>query len=162
MLVEPTAPAVDPVLSLLIGAFGAALLAALAGFVGAAINSRREHSRWVREERLNAYTAFLRVTELTWPMQSKDRAVWRAHMDDMTAAVSVVHILGPDTVTARALLHLDAQLDFGGAHRKFNGVEDGKPNPALAPRFEQTAARAQITRDAFVAAVRVPLKIKNR
>lgn len=46
---------VDPLLSLLVGAFGAALL----GLIGAWIQSRREHRKWLRERRYEAYRAFM-------------------------------------------------------------------------------------------------------
>jgi hypothetical protein len=46
---------VDPLLSLLVGAFGAAIL----GLIGAWIQSRREHRKWLRERRYEAYRAFM-------------------------------------------------------------------------------------------------------
>jgi hypothetical protein len=46
---------VHPLFSLLVGALGAAIL----GLVGAWIQSRREHQKWLRERRYEAYKAFM-------------------------------------------------------------------------------------------------------
>lgn len=53
-----TAPAaMDPTLLALLSIFGGAALTVAAGFVGAGIQARREHARWLRERRFDAYTA---------------------------------------------------------------------------------------------------------
>lgn len=51
--IEPTLLALIPVITV--------VLTIVAGLVGAWIQSRREHTRWLREERLAAYIAFLTV-----------------------------------------------------------------------------------------------------
>lgn len=53
--------ALDPTAQVLLTIFGAALVTALAGFAGAALQSQRDHQRWVRERRLNAYVAWLKT-----------------------------------------------------------------------------------------------------
>lgn len=50
---------VDPLTTLLVGAFGAATLTLIGGFVGAFIQHRREHERWLRQRRYEAYRAFM-------------------------------------------------------------------------------------------------------
>lgn len=50
---------VDPLVSLLVGALGAALL----GLFGAWIQSRREHAKWLREKRFAAYLTLLQVID---------------------------------------------------------------------------------------------------
>jgi len=148
---------IDPLVSLLVGAFGAALL----GLFGAWVQFGREHARWIREQRIDAYKTFLRVTEMMWPAQSPDRTVWRAHMDDMSAALGEVTLVGPDLVTTAAADYLDAVLGFASVQRKVNGVEDGKPRPRLEPHLRLLAARTNAARDALVTAARAPLKIRN-
>lgn len=46
----PAAP-IDPTLLALLSIFGGATLTVIAGFFGAWIQSRREHSKWLREQR---------------------------------------------------------------------------------------------------------------
>lgn len=45
----------DPTLLALLSIFGGAALTVIAGFIGAWIQGRREHKKWLREQRLNAY-----------------------------------------------------------------------------------------------------------
>jgi hypothetical protein len=52
----------DPTLLAILSIFGGAALTAAAGFVGAAIQARREHMRWLREQRFVAYRDTLAQT----------------------------------------------------------------------------------------------------
>lgn len=79
---------VDPLVTLLVGAFGAALIALL----GAWIQSRREHSRWIREQRLAAYLAYARETER---ILSGTKHVSPKDAQDATATL---RLLGPQEV----------------------------------------------------------------
>jgi len=45
--------------TLLLTALGGAVVAALAGFIGAWIQGRQEHSKWLREKRIARYEEFL-------------------------------------------------------------------------------------------------------
>jgi len=58
-----SAPAIDPTFQILLTVFGAALVTALAGFAGAWLQGRREHARWVRERRYDAYVGAMQVAE---------------------------------------------------------------------------------------------------
>lgn len=58
---DPNTSTLDPTLQALLAIFGGALIAALAGLAGAAIQGRREHKRWLRERR---YEAFVRAYAL--------------------------------------------------------------------------------------------------
>lgn len=51
-------PAIDPTVLAILSIFGGALIAALAGLIGAWIQARREHRAWLREKR---YEAFVNV-----------------------------------------------------------------------------------------------------
>lgn len=54
--------ALDPTLLALLSIFGGALLTAAAGFWGAWRQSKREHTRWVRERRYEAYLDFVAMS----------------------------------------------------------------------------------------------------
>lgn len=54
---------IDPTAQVLLTIFGAALVTALAGFAGAWLQGRREHARWVRERRYEAYVSAMQVAE---------------------------------------------------------------------------------------------------
>lgn len=53
----------DPVASTLLSVFGGVAFTALAGGIGALIQSRREHARWLRERRYDAVVAALVLLE---------------------------------------------------------------------------------------------------
>ncbi|TFD04117.1 hypothetical protein [Cryobacterium sp. TMT1-66-1] len=95
-------------LSALIGA----LVVALAGLLGAFIQGRREHSKWVREQRYTAYTAFAAaVAHLRDAMEAEqplpDAAV-------IHAAVQALYILGPRSMKDAAVrLTEAARVDTG-------------------------------------------------
>lgn len=152
---------IDPVVSFIVGALGAAILTVLGGLLVLWLTTRSDHARWVRSERIAAYGAFLKVAETTWAMQSPDRAVWRAHMDDMASALAPVRIVGPDSIATAAEKHMDAALNFGSIQRKVNGVENGVPQPSLDPELQLAGAASQATRAAFVAVARKHLKFEG-
>lgn len=96
---------VETLFSLLVGALGAALL----GLLGAWIQSRREHIRWLRAERLKAYVDVLQV--LTRMPEDKEiratDAEWLRSFSDATAAVEM---LGPRRVS-REITFLSRTLE---------------------------------------------------
>lgn len=84
---------VDPLVSLLVGALGAALL----GLLGAWIQSRREHARWIREQRLAAYLDYIRLIE-RMPYLTKVDEETLAFIDSLTASVATLRLVGPRAV----------------------------------------------------------------
>lgn len=117
-------PALDPTFQVLLTIFGGALVAALAGFVGAGIQSRREHKRWQRERRYEAFVAAYALTkafDLNWSKQlkivEKDRPDLGVDDPRLQALISEADalygtvaerlaplaILGPDIVAANYL-----------------------------------------------------------
>lgn len=60
--------ALDPTTQVLLTIFGAALVTALSGFAGAALQARRDHKRWIRQERLAAYVNFLQLVYQIWAL----------------------------------------------------------------------------------------------
>ncbi|MGH3040267.1 MAG: hypothetical protein ACRDNG_00740 [Gaiellaceae bacterium] len=103
-----TAP-IDPLLALLVGAFGAAILTVIGGLIGAWIQSIREHRKWLRERRLDAYLEFMtsmsrvtRLAEETPTLENAERVLAELHAleDPMLASGDAVSILGPRAVNA--------------------------------------------------------------
>jgi hypothetical protein len=82
---------------ILLTALGGAIVAALAGLLGAWLQSRREHDMWVRERRFEAYTLYMQVAQrynvkLSGKTESLDDEVF---LDEMISAEAAVDLLGP-------------------------------------------------------------------
>ena len=95
----------DPLAALLIGAFGASAI----GLLGAWIQGRREHVRWLREKRFDAYRAFMvDMNELsrlrkspvsTLTVVTKIRRTNKLN-DRFPHSYEAVSLLGPKSVNA--------------------------------------------------------------
>ena len=104
---------IDPTLLALIPV-ATALMAIIAGVVGAWMQSRREHSRWVRERRYEAYTELdealgrVHVQQAVAEAQSEGHFLGdepfltqdsvRTFMDELPGALARVNLLGPKYV----------------------------------------------------------------
>ncbi|TFB76748.1 hypothetical protein E3O21_10085 [Cryobacterium flavum] len=96
----------------LVSALIGALVVALAGLLGAFIQGRREHSKWVREQRYTAYTAYAAaVNHLRDAMEAgqtpPDPAV-------VHAAIQALYILGPRSMKDAAVRLTEAALTDTG------------------------------------------------
>ena len=92
------AAGVDPFV-LLVTALGGATVAALIGLLGAWIQNRREHSKWLRERRLARYDAFLSAaaeTRFAVSIGEDDR--YKAGLERTTNAVAELLLVGPNEV----------------------------------------------------------------
>ena len=83
-------------------AFGAVAVTVTSGFVGAWIQSRREHHRWIRERRYEAYVAFLSAADkwairMSEPNQDKEAPEF---YDEMVRGETAVDLIGSDEVRA--------------------------------------------------------------
>lgn len=95
---------VDPLFSLLIGAFGASLV----GLLGAMVQSKREHTKWLRAQRLDAYGRFMAdMGEWRFLLEhaaSRRRAEENDELGTVRARVlasgDAVSLLGPKSVNA--------------------------------------------------------------
>jgi hypothetical protein len=98
---------IDPLITLLVGAFGAALL----GLLGAWIASKRDHRKWIREQRFSAYVEYLLVAQqiasLNGPDDADDheRVDTNQLSDGLQNASATLQLLGPDEVVAAVLRH---------------------------------------------------------
>jgi hypothetical protein len=110
---------VESVLSLLIGALGAAVL----GLIGAWIQSLREHRKWLREQRFEAYRAFMKDMDslgylaTTTPtlvnaigLNKRANALLEGYAD----AFEAVSLLGPKNVNAAGQQWVWAARDLKG------------------------------------------------
>lgn len=100
---------VDPLIALLVGAFGAALLTVIGGLIGAWIQSIRDHRKWLRERRFEAYRDFmidmaqlseLVSTKITVSNAERVKTRLQAVSDDITRSAEAVSLLGPRAVNA--------------------------------------------------------------
>lgn len=104
---------IDPTALALLSIFGGAALTVIAGFIGAWLQTRREHDRWVREKRLTAYLSFLTVAyELDEVLVESDEV--SAEVADLSKefAALKVEAAGAKNVAKRtALAERQSELD---------------------------------------------------
>jgi hypothetical protein len=117
----------DPTIQVLLTIFGGALIAAVAGLLGAMLQGRREHKRWLRERRFEAFVrafALLKAFDLNASKQKRIAAAMRADSEtadadalrieqlqteadqlytSVAAELAPIIVLGPNAVTERAL-----------------------------------------------------------
>ncbi|MFN4001962.1 hypothetical protein [Microcella sp.] len=92
----------DPFLTFIGGAFGASLV----GLGGAWLASRREHKRWIREQRLSAYLGLLSAVDKYTTAAMMDTASetqgryfdHQAFAQELPSVAAVVTLLGPKQV----------------------------------------------------------------
>lgn len=96
---------VDPLFALLVGALGASLL----GLLGAWIQSRREHRKWLREQRFEAYRQFMidmsdmsRIVSQTPTLLNAGalKADIETLVERFSHSFEAVSLLGPKSVNA--------------------------------------------------------------
>lgn len=102
---------IDPLLSLLVGALGASLIALL----GAWIQARRAHLTWLRQLRWEAYRDFLAWMDQAGlktasPNGPRDKGEADAWSLELVEKLTPVSILGPRYVQARAGLLMQSVM----------------------------------------------------
>lgn len=151
--VAAVAATVDPVLSLLIGALGAAVLTVIGGFIGSLLQSRREHARWIREARLEAYRDFLRIAERMPEITSKEMTEREErYIDEMKDSLATVKLLGPDTVRIAAVKYMAAAVERSSAFVKHHKGSDA---------YRAAERDYVLTQTALIAVARTKLKITS-
>jgi hypothetical protein len=142
--------AIDPLLSLLVGAFGAAALTVGGGLAGAYIQSKREHARWIREQRLGAYAAYARASERILSLRGSDTPEGREYLEQAHAATATLRLLGPEHV-------FDAAFAFTVSAIRY-AILKGEPDAnsgAIDPAYTELSVARQI----FIEAARQELLI---
>lgn len=122
MVVEETSTApVDPLWALLIGAFGAALLTVIGGLIGAWIQAVREHRKWLRERRFEAYLDFMNgmselseIADIEPNLENAERikTMAEALTRRLLSSGDAVSMLGPRAVNAAGTDWLGAATTF--------------------------------------------------
>jgi hypothetical protein len=130
---------IDPLLSLLVGALGAALL----GLLGAWLQSGREHRAWTAALKWEVYREFLAFMDReAMRITSKRGPATKAEVDEwavaLTEALSPVTILAPKYVRVRAALLMHEVM---------------KLKPGTAP--------SQDPRDKYLAAIQDDLRVST-
>jgi len=94
------ASSVDPLFALLFGALGASVLGLIGGAIGAWVQSRREHRRWLRDQKLAAYTTVLDLTsrlQIIRPAARDDDQI-DGDLFALFRATASVDLFGPDAL----------------------------------------------------------------
>lgn len=145
------APAIDPTFLAILGIFGGAALAAIAGLIGAAIQGRREHSKWVRERRFDAYSRFYKLVRRYSVASSVDGIQLRDFLDvgEIPDAHADLKMIGPEHVVDAGLAYKDASVRLREVYiatrirlAQSNVEED--PQVIAATKDENEAARGYI------------------
>lgn len=147
----------DPLLGILTGAFGAALL----GLLGAWVQAGREHRRWVRAERLKIYRIFMDQAEST-PGGDGSLADWDRYIDALSPAFASIELVGPDTVADAGREHFVAAMEYRAALRmtrltEVANVSDHQVLDDAWDRLKRATQRQVITRREYSLAVRAAL-----
>lgn len=157
------APVFDPTAQILLTVFGAALVTALAGFAGAWLQGRREHARWVRERRYEAYVSAMQVAE-RWRflrrrgdeamaslevegVSAEERRLALARLEEHIEAVDILHAEVVDASAPLELLGPPSVVDA------FDAMTDAVGSGDQSASTETTTA--------FILAMRKTLSIKT-
>lgn len=121
--------AIDPLIALLVGAFGAALLTVIGGLIGAWIQSIRDHRKWLRERRFEAYRDFMiNMSQLSSLVRTKinlaNAGSVKSRLDVLTDEIvrscEAVSMLGPRAVNAAGQDWLGAALNLATENSEAN------------------------------------------
>lgn len=157
------APVLDPTAQILLTVFGAALVTALAGFAGAWLQGRREHARWVRERRYDAYVSAMQVAERWRHLRAmgnetlsslkaeeateEERRLAHSRLGEHIKAAGVLRAEVSDAAAPLELLGPTSVVDA------FNAMTD-----AFGSDDESASVE---TNEAFIRAMRKTLRIKS-
>lgn len=123
----------------------------LGALIGAIFQSRREHKRWIRDQRLRAYADHLAATDnfLRAAQHDEDNSEFSAVSTDSIRSMSVVQLVGPDAVSTSASMLQDATKEVA------KRVNLYPRDPALDKLDEDRL----IKRRAFIAVARKTTKL---
>lgn len=135
----------DALLSVLVGALGASLL----GLLGAWIQSRREHVRWVREQRFAAYNGLMKLAERVRSRDPSDAAEDAEYLENLFRALGTLRLVGPGAV-------LEAARTFGEAASAYEQLP-ASDDPETEARRAELVGRISTARKALVELMRKEL-----
>lgn len=137
----------DALLSVLVGALGASLL----GLLGAWIQSRREHVRWVREQRFAAYNGLMKLAERVRTRDTTDASDDAEYFEQLFQALGTLRLVGPAEV-------LEAARAFGEAASTYERLD---PSEDSETRRAELVARMSTARKALVGLMRKELGMQD-
>ena len=137
----------DALLSVLVGALGASLL----GLLGAWIQSRREHTRWVREQRFAAYNGLMKLAERITPREPTDSPDDAEFFAELFQALGTLRLVGPAAV-------LEAARAFGEAASTYWNLD---PSEDSETGRAELVARISTARKALVELMRKELGMQD-
>lgn len=150
---------VESFLSLFAGAFGAAIL----GLLGAWIHSRREHYRWVRERRYDAYHSFLTVSQRAQDRYNRaPREDDEKILDEFSDALNGLRLVGPDPVWEAAWDYWAAFMDYGVSGWSKKSRKAGGLPAVPAKTAEESLKRLVEDRQTFVDEAQRVLGLSHR
>ena len=138
----------DALLSVLVGALGASLL----GLLGAWIQSRREHTRWVREQRFAAYNGLMKLAERVRSRDATD-PVDTQYLATLFQALGTLRLVGPTAV-------LEAARAFGEAASTYENLP-ASDDAQMEARRAELVARISTSRKALVELMRKELGMQD-
>ncbi|UPL12192.1 hypothetical protein [Microbacterium sufflavum] len=96
-------PPLDPTVLALLSIFGGVLLTIIAGGIGALIQHRREHSKWLRDQRLRVYAEYIAATDEYWrATDENDSKVSQAAVAEANRGFGAIELVGSPDVQATA------------------------------------------------------------
>jgi hypothetical protein len=148
--------AIDPIVSLIVGAFGAAALTLLGALLGAWLQARREHSRWLRDQRFAIYLALLELQRRrpeveSMSVQSEES---RQYMKEMARVQGGIALLGPRRMRDAIEAHSVATATFMSAPKH-------PDQPRQLEVISEAFHEVQKATDALLTAARKELKIHD-
>lgn len=130
-------PPLDPTILALLSIFGGVLLTIIAGGVGALIQHRREHSKWLRDQRLRTYTEFLAAHDGL--IRINDPGSDAGTEQRVIRSVGAVQLVGPDDLSAAAVQHNLVMLRMVGAAIARRADPGGATNAATSEEANAAA-----------------------
>jgi hypothetical protein len=106
-------PTIDPTVLALLSIFGGVILTIIAGALGALIQHQREHSKWLRDQRLRVYTEFLAAHDGL--IRINDSGSDPGTEQKVIRSVGAVQLVGPEDVSAAAVAHSQVMMGMVGA-----------------------------------------------
>ena len=136
-------PPIDPTVLALLSIFGGVVLTITAGAIGALIQHRREHGKWLRDQRLRVYTEFLAAHDGL--IRINDSGSEPGTEQRLIRSVGAVQLVGPDDVSAAAIKHSEVMMGMVGA-----AIQRRAQRKASAAATDAEVQAATVTRGEFM------------
>lgn len=161
--VVQAAAALDPTMLALLSIFGGVALTVVAGFFGAWIQARREHKKWLREQRYESFVIFLGLMEKLVSISqdmaditSRINAGTEHNTKSVKALSDSATQLGEQLEdTRQRIMAADVPMRLLGPASVESALTQGLPK-----LFDPDPSVADIAKVTIIAAMRKPLGVK--